>query len=215
MAGTVPPRAPRKRRRSSPSFRGTSRDIATLKLAATVLHRGIERYREKNQGPILTRASDLFAALTGGSFARLQIDDDGDGRSVLEGRAARRPAGRRRGDERRLARSALPRPAAGQPRVVAVGPRADPVRGRRHPAELRRPPRHGRAGGPGRICRRGPRSCSSPTTATSSTWRKPSLPRDVVFVHELPVPAVRVTIPTPDDFPTDGPAGRSSLEMAQ
>ena len=27
----------------------------------------------------------LFAGLTGGSFARLQIDDDGDGRSVLKG----------------------------------------------------------------------------------------------------------------------------------
>ena len=58
---------------------------ATLKLAATVMHRGIERYREKNQGPILARASVLFAGLTGSSFARLQIDDDGDGRSVLKG----------------------------------------------------------------------------------------------------------------------------------
>ena len=58
---------------------------ATLKLAAAVMHRGIERYREKNQGPILARAGVLFAGLTGGSFARLQIDDDGDGRSVLKG----------------------------------------------------------------------------------------------------------------------------------
>ena len=63
---------------------------ATLKLAATVMQRGIERYREKNQGPILARAGVLFAALTGGSFARLQIDDD-DGRSVLKGA---RPDGR-------------------------------------------------------------------------------------------------------------------------
>src|SRR5262249_36555525 len=58
---------------------------ATLKLAAVALNRGIERYREKNQGPILARASAVFAALTGGSFARLQIDDDGDGHSVLKG----------------------------------------------------------------------------------------------------------------------------------
>lgn len=58
---------------------------ATLKLAVTVMHRGIERYREKNQGPILTRASELFATLTGSSFARLQIDDDGDGRLILQG----------------------------------------------------------------------------------------------------------------------------------
>ena len=64
---------------------------ATLKLAATVMHRGIERYREKNQGPILARASELFATLTDGSFARLEIDDDGSGQSVLKGA---RPSGR-------------------------------------------------------------------------------------------------------------------------
>jgi uncharacterized protein YhaN len=58
---------------------------AKLKLAAAVLNRGIERYREKNQGPVLARASRLFADLTDGSFARLQIDDDGDGRAVLKG----------------------------------------------------------------------------------------------------------------------------------
>ncbi|HKI19206.1 MAG TPA: hypothetical protein VKA15_15075, partial [Isosphaeraceae bacterium] len=66
-------------------LQGDTARYAALKLAATVLHRGIERYREKNQGPILARASTLFAALTGGSFIRLQIDDDGDGRSVLKG----------------------------------------------------------------------------------------------------------------------------------
>jgi uncharacterized protein YhaN len=59
--------------------------FATLKLAAAVLHRGIERYREQNQGPILARASELFAVLTGGSFNRLQIDDDGNGHSVIKG----------------------------------------------------------------------------------------------------------------------------------
>ncbi|MGO9463460.1 MAG: AAA family ATPase [Isosphaeraceae bacterium] len=65
-------------------LQGDAARYAALKLAATVLHKGIERYREKNQGPILARASTLFAALTGGSFTRLQIDDD-DGRSVLKG----------------------------------------------------------------------------------------------------------------------------------
>lgn len=66
-------------------LQGDAARYAALKLAATVLHRGIERYREKNQGPILARASTLFAALTGGSFAKLQIDDNGDGHSVLQG----------------------------------------------------------------------------------------------------------------------------------
>jgi uncharacterized protein YhaN len=64
-------------------LRGAVERYATVKLAAAVLNRGIERYREKNQGPILARASCLFSALTNGSFARLQIDDD-DGRSVLK-----------------------------------------------------------------------------------------------------------------------------------
>ncbi|WP_406697450.1 AAA family ATPase [Singulisphaera sp. Ch08] len=58
---------------------------AKLKLAAAVLNRGIEKYREKSQGPVLARASQLFADLTDGSFSRLQIDDDGDGRSLLKG----------------------------------------------------------------------------------------------------------------------------------
>ena len=57
---------------------------SALRLAAVVLQRGIERYREKNQGPILTRAGRLFAGLTDGSFAGLQIDDDGAG-AVLKG----------------------------------------------------------------------------------------------------------------------------------
>src|SRR5262249_1648691 len=39
-----------------------------LRLATTVLRDAIERYREKNQGPVLKRASDLFADLTVGSF---------------------------------------------------------------------------------------------------------------------------------------------------
>ena len=59
--------------------------FATLKLAAAVLHRGIERYREQNQGPILARASELFAVLTSGSFTGLQIDDDGNGHSIIKG----------------------------------------------------------------------------------------------------------------------------------
>jgi uncharacterized protein YhaN len=66
-------------------LQGDAARYAALTLAATVLRRGIERYREKNQGPILSRASMLFAALTGGSFIRLQIDDDGDGCTILKG----------------------------------------------------------------------------------------------------------------------------------
>lgn len=57
---------------------------ARLKLAAAVLRRGVERYRERNQGPVLGRASALFATLTDGSFTALRIDDE-DGQAVLKG----------------------------------------------------------------------------------------------------------------------------------
>ncbi len=66
---------------------GLQKDVgqfATLKLAGAILNRAIERYREKNQGSILTRAGALFATLTSGSFTRLTIDDD-DGSLVLKG----------------------------------------------------------------------------------------------------------------------------------
>ncbi len=59
--------------------------FATLKMASSVLRQAIESYREKQQGPVLERASRLFADLTAGSFARLQIDDDGEGHAVLKG----------------------------------------------------------------------------------------------------------------------------------
>lgn len=49
---------------------------AVLKLASRVLQRGVERYRERNQGPVLARASEIFATLTEGSFASLRIESD-------------------------------------------------------------------------------------------------------------------------------------------
>jgi uncharacterized protein YhaN len=60
------------------------RSYATLKLADAVLRRGIDRYRRKNQGPVLGRAAALFAALTDGSFIDLQVDDE-DGLTVIRG----------------------------------------------------------------------------------------------------------------------------------
>ncbi|WZP00861.1 AAA family ATPase [Isosphaeraceae bacterium EP7] len=56
------------------------------RLASAVLRTAIDRYRQKNQDPILNRASDLFAALTLGSFKALKVDnDDRDDRPVLRG----------------------------------------------------------------------------------------------------------------------------------
>jgi len=56
-----------------------------LRLASTVLREGIERYRKKNEGPVLRRASDLFQRLTLGSFEALRIDFDDRGEQVLAG----------------------------------------------------------------------------------------------------------------------------------
>jgi uncharacterized protein YhaN len=53
--------------------------------ASLVLSREIEIYRQKNQGPILTRASELFARLTLGSFSALRTDFDGDDQPILVG----------------------------------------------------------------------------------------------------------------------------------
>jgi uncharacterized protein YhaN len=56
-----------------------------LRLAASVLQRAIDRFRQSSQGPVLDRASELFAALTLGSFAGLRPDYDEKGQAVLVG----------------------------------------------------------------------------------------------------------------------------------
>ena len=51
---------------------------AVLRLAASVLQQGSERFRKRNQGPVLDRASQIFASLTMGSFEGLSVKA-GDG----------------------------------------------------------------------------------------------------------------------------------------
>ena len=46
--------------------------------ASRLLKWAIDRYRETRQGPMLTRAGEIFAALTLGSFGRLSVDYDSD-----------------------------------------------------------------------------------------------------------------------------------------
>lgn len=46
---------------------------ARRRLAAVVLERVVEGYRERHQGPVLARASELFSRLTLGRFSRLQV----------------------------------------------------------------------------------------------------------------------------------------------
>lgn len=56
-----------------------------LKLASTLLQKGIEHYRNQNQDPILQRASELFARLTLRSFSGLTVDYDEKDQPVLMG----------------------------------------------------------------------------------------------------------------------------------
>ena len=58
---------------------------ARLKIAAIILARTVEQYREKHQGPLIARASDLFARMTLGAFSRLRADYDDRGNPVLVG----------------------------------------------------------------------------------------------------------------------------------
>ncbi len=62
-----------------------------LRIASTVLSRAIERYRDKNQEPVLMRAGALFAQLTDGSFEGVRADYDDQGNAILVGV---RPGGR-------------------------------------------------------------------------------------------------------------------------
>ncbi|MCD6272497.1 MAG: AAA family ATPase [Deltaproteobacteria bacterium] len=64
---------------------------ARLRIAAKILNMAIERYREKNQGPILKKATDLFKLITQGSFEGIRAEFDDNGRPVLVGV---RPGGR-------------------------------------------------------------------------------------------------------------------------
>ncbi|TWU51163.1 YhaN family protein [Rubripirellula reticaptiva] len=56
-----------------------------MKLASVVLKRAVHRYREQNQGPVLQRASVLFAELTLGAFEGLRSDFGDDGEPILVG----------------------------------------------------------------------------------------------------------------------------------
>lgn len=69
-------------------IRAYAERYARVRLASEILKREVERFRERNQGPLLQRASELFAQLTLGSFSRLQVSyDDKDEPRLLGLRA--------------------------------------------------------------------------------------------------------------------------------
>lgn len=61
------------------------RRYLALTVAIDVLRQGIEAYRQRNQGPILSRAGELFSTLTCGSFERLRADYDEKDQPTLVG----------------------------------------------------------------------------------------------------------------------------------
>jgi uncharacterized protein YhaN len=58
---------------------------ARLKIASIILSRTVEQYREKHQGPLILRASQLFSQMTLGAFSRLRAEYDERGNPVLVG----------------------------------------------------------------------------------------------------------------------------------
>ena len=67
-----------------------ARDYARLEAACLLVTLAIDRHRSRYQDPLIARASTLFAALTGGAFARLVLDyRDGDALTIVAERADR------------------------------------------------------------------------------------------------------------------------------
>lgn len=58
-------------------------EYAVLKLASSLLTEGIDRYRQKNEGPVLGRASELFKKITLEAYQGLKVDFGEMGTPVL------------------------------------------------------------------------------------------------------------------------------------
>ncbi len=67
-----------------------------LRTAEIILRKAMERYREKNQSPILELASDYFSRMTNGAFLGIQVAFDDESRPILVG--VRNPAHPETGD---------------------------------------------------------------------------------------------------------------------
>jgi uncharacterized protein YhaN len=65
------------------SARGLTQRYIQVRLAASVLRREIERYRERHRAPILRYAADLFARLTLDAYSGLDVDHGPDDQPVI------------------------------------------------------------------------------------------------------------------------------------
>jgi uncharacterized protein YhaN len=66
-------------------IRASAERYVRAKLAARILRQEIERFRKENQGPLVKKASEHFAALTQGSFEALRTDFDEKDEPILVG----------------------------------------------------------------------------------------------------------------------------------
>jgi len=64
-------------------IRDESEQYVRLRMAAELLRREIDRYREENQTPLLRHASAIFAKLTCGGYSGVRADLDEQGRNAL------------------------------------------------------------------------------------------------------------------------------------
>ncbi|WP_437895088.1 AAA family ATPase [Sorangium sp. So ce124] len=117
-------------------LRGEVRRYVRARLAAVLLEREIERYRERNQGPILARASALFHRLTLGAFAGLRVGYDESEQAILRCvRAAASGAGvggaaaaRAPGPDGAVEPATTPADAAAEPAKASVDAAAEPAK---------------------------------------------------------------------------------------
>ena len=82
------PRRPPRRRPGRRLLRKCGRwrnSTLVFAVAALLLQWAIDRYRREKQAPLLKRAGQLFATLTGGSFSSLRVDFDDQDRAHLIG----------------------------------------------------------------------------------------------------------------------------------
>ncbi|RTZ47792.1 hypothetical protein EKL30_02040 [Candidimonas sp. SYP-B2681] len=85
ISGTdVAARAEAKRQEALAQMANAAERYIKVYTAARLLRWSIDRYREQKQGPMLSRAGEIFSQLTEGSFERLAVDFDREP-MVLEG----------------------------------------------------------------------------------------------------------------------------------
>lgn len=61
------------------------RELMVLRVCSHVLNAGMDRFREKHQGPVLKAAGETFHKITLGGYEGLRVDWDDDGKAVMVG----------------------------------------------------------------------------------------------------------------------------------